>query len=68
MDKQFHGVVSKDGMGAMRFVKTHLGEGDVACDKCGRLVKRGEAIEIWPITSDRIAHQCRRCSNGAGEG
>jgi hypothetical protein len=50
----------------MSFAKTHLGEGDVACDKCGRLVKRGEAIEI--IASDRITHQCRRCSNGAGEG
>ena len=48
----------------MKFKKTNLGEGDVVCDRCGRLVKRGEAIEIWPITSDRILHyhrDPRRC-------
>ena len=39
---------------------THLGEGDVCCDLCGRYLRRDEAVEI--INSKGwILHFCPKC-------
>lgn len=40
-----------------KLVKTYLDEGDVLCDKCGKLSKREDAIEIRDPLSTVIIHQ-----------
>ena len=39
-----------------RFVKTHLGEGEVVCDRCNCLAKKEECTEIRSPLSNHIYH------------
>lgn len=48
----------------MKIQKTNVGELEAVCDKCNRLARREEVIEVYSITSDRILHyhrDPRRC-------
>ena len=52
----------------MKFHKTNLGEGLVVCDKCMRMARRHEVIEIRSPLSSAIIHEHKRdCGNADGK-
>jgi hypothetical protein len=61
MDKQFHGVVSKDGMGAMRFAKASISGREVSCDVCGRVVPREKIRSIYFGEHGEKIDYCEEC-------
>lgn len=47
-----------------KIMKTFLDEGDIVCDRCGRLAKRDEVVEVRDPTSTIVLHQHKmRCED-----